>query len=211
MEDKGLQINKETWAKPKAKKLRLLKGIFDITRNTITGNLLSVPQDAANAIEALNLGEGAGKMGWILISRSLTDAVLNLIIENKYDFTKEEIVTDRLEKDLNEVLEEGKLFVGVDFFKAPAKLPFIDKAKPVFTGFLLLCGFDEPDSVNMINRLGGYFVFSLVKEWRQNHSYYQELEKFLKTPFDEAAKRENEWYIYSRLLSKQVDEKNNRW
>ncbi|MBC3541635.1 hypothetical protein H7U12_18210 [Rufibacter sp. H-1] len=69
----------------------------------------------------------------------------------------------------------------------------------------MLFGLNKVDSLNLVDRLPSYFTFSLVSEWRNNYKYYVILNDSLKTPFDNAAKKESEWYVYAKYLEKLVD------
>ncbi|MCP4148455.1 MAG: hypothetical protein GY757_11980 [bacterium] len=206
MPDNGIQLNSAVWAKPGNKKLALLKGIYTTAKNGLAANWLSVPGNIADTIAAIKLEGDAGSTGWKLVGRALTDALLTLIVEKHPVFQKESIVVDRLDRDLNAILEDSAYFIDADFFKHPERLPFITQTLPLFREFLQLCGFEEVDAVNMVGRLPGYFVFSLVHEWRQNYTYYKALKEHLLTPFDEAADRENQWYLYAKWLTRQMDE-----
>ena len=205
MKDKGIMLSNDFWTKPKVKKLQLLKGIFHLAKDASSGNWINVPADAIDVIDSIKIEDKTGKIGWILISRALADALLNLIVENYPTINKTDIITEELDLELDALLETEDFFVDVDFFKHPEKLLIIEKVKPVFTNFLELFNFDTNIIDNILNRYQSYFIFSLINEWRRNYKYYQKFADALITPFDKAAKKENEWFVYSNWLNKQID------
>lgn len=138
--------------------------------------------------------------------------MVSLIVENQEIFIrleKEDIITDNLDKKLNRILENEKININIDFFKDPRKLKLIEKVKPIFIDFLELFDCKEKEAENISNRFSTYFIFSLMKEWKEHPEYYQRLEDFFieaKSPWDEIGKNEREWLHYSAWLEKQVDE-----
>lgn len=204
MIEQGLKLE-SGWAKPKVKKAELFKGILKIIKSVSTSDCLSLPGDFLDTIESVKLEDKAGQVGWKLISRSMADALLNLIVENDLSFLKEDIVADHLDGDLDKLLEDEAVYINVDFFATPRKLALLEKATPVLIEFLMLFGFDEAQVKNIMERFPGYFVFSLETEWRKNYNYYEVLSASLITPFNAASKRENEWSLYSKWIIKQID------
>ena len=205
MHDKGIQIKNDS-AKIKVEKLKLLKGILNIVKDVSSvSGLGSLPIHTIDTIESFKMKDDLGSIAWKLICISLTDSLRTLISEVNLDISKEIIVTDNLENDLNIKLESGEYYLNSDFFKNPGRIPLINDLKPILTKFLALFELEYFEIENILNRLPSYFVFSLAKEWRKNHKYYSILEEHIHTPFDEAAKNEERWFLYSQWIKKQID------
>lgn len=206
--DKGIQLNSSRNKKINIKPLSLLKGITQAIIGSKTGDISGGCSGISDTIESISLKETTGQVGWKLVSRALVDALCTLIAESpdKYQFLKEEIETEELDRQLDEYITRETHSINTGFFSHPAQLPFIDNAKPILREFLQLFHFADYETDNLLNRLNSYFVFSLVREWRANSQYYKELTEKLNTPFDGAASQESEWLAYSQRLMKQVDE-----
>lgn len=200
-----VELDSNLWVKPKADKLKLLKGIWNILKDKATNNWGSVPGDVIDTIGAISFNENTGQIGWKLISRALADTLVTLVIEGNPDFTEADIETEQLDKQLSEALENEEYFIDFDFFNHPTNHPFVTKIKPYLKEFITLCGFSEIEASNILIRFDGYFVYSLASEWQSNYKFYQQLQESLKTPFDEAAKREYEWELNSSHLERQIN------
>lgn len=207
-----LENPKSIWNKPINVNIKLIKDFTNVLVDIIGNRAARIPADVLTLIEELNLKDGAGEIGWKLISRALVDAMFSLIIEDKkrlYQLKKEDIQTDEIDERLNHILENEEFEINERFFKNPKESEVIEKTKPIFKDFMAMFGFKENEAENITNRLPSYFVFSLMEEWKKHHKYYQKLIDFFeesKTPFDEAVKIEREWLHYSAWLKKQVDE-----
>jgi uncharacterized protein YjbI with pentapeptide repeats len=204
MIDQGLKLD-NAWAKPKVKKAELFKGIVKIIKDLSTSDCLSLPGDILDTVDSIKFEDNPGQVGWKLISRSMIDALLNLIVENDLSLLKKEIVVDHLDNELDKLLEDEAVYINVDFFKEPHKLLLLQKAQPVLTAFLQLFGFDDGRVNNIMERFPIYFIFSLETEWRKNYKYYEIVSASLHTPFNTASKKENEWSLYSKWIIKEID------
>ncbi|HRG88596.1 MAG TPA: pentapeptide repeat-containing protein [Chitinophagales bacterium] len=200
-----IKLNASKWVKPKVEKLKLLKGIFSILKNKATHNWTSVPGDVIDSISAISFDAESGQIGWKLISRSVADALVVLILEANPDFTERDIETEDLDSQFSAALETEECFIDFDFFNKPGELPLITKSLPIFTEFLTLCDFTKIEATNMMIRFKAYFTYSLANEWQKNYKFYQALEDSLQTPFDAAARREYEWMLNADYLEKQIN------
>lgn len=194
-----------SWVKPKVKKAQLLKSVLSIIKNISTSDYLSIPADVLDTVESVKFEENPGQVGWKLITRSMIDALLNLIVENDLTFLKKDIVVDDLDNELDKLLEDQTIYINVDFFKNPQKFSLIEQAQPVLSEFLKLFAFNVNEVKNILERFSSYFVFSLESEWSKHFKYYEVLSNSLHTPFNAASKKENEWSLYSKWLIKQID------
>src|SRR5687767_15869829 len=160
MKDKGVKLDSKLWIKPKVKKAQLFKGVLKIIQSLVKADYANLPGDLLDTIDSLKLEEQPGQIGWKLISRSMVEALVNLIIENDSAFEKKEIVVDQLDDQLDKLLENQNTFIDIDFFDKPYKLSFIERAKPVLYDFVRLFGFNENQVENIIARFASYFIFS---------------------------------------------------
>ncbi|MCE7990943.1 MAG: hypothetical protein HEP71_03145 [Roseivirga sp.] len=205
--DKGIQLTSATFAKPKVQPLQLLKGIANIIKDVgtaATGGLAGLPADIIDTIAAIKLEDKPETIGWKLISRSLVDAIVTLVSETGRGFLKEEIETSNLDKDLNKFLEKQEYFINRTFLKDPESLKLLEDIQPVLDEFLEIFGFNGAERKNLLERLGRYFLASLIAEWRTNVQYYAVLKSVLETPFDEAEQRASEWHVYGNHLITQI-------
>lgn len=205
--DKGIKLTNATFAKPKVQPLQLLKGIANIIKDfstAATGGLAGLPADVIDTISAIKLEDKPETIGWKLISRSLVDAIVTLVAETGRGFLKEEIETSHLDKDLNKFLEKKEYFIDRTFLKDPESLKLLQDIKSPLDEFLEIFGFNKAERKNLLDRLGRYFLSSLIVEWRANVQYYTVLKVVLETPFDEAGQRASEWHVYGNHLVTQI-------
>jgi hypothetical protein len=204
---KGLRLTNATFAKPKLKPLQLLKGIAGIIKDVgtaATGGLGGLPTDVIDTISAIRLEDKPETIGWKLISRSLVDAIVTLIAETGRGFLKEEIETAHLDRDLNAFLENEEYFISKTFLKDPESLKLLQDIQPLLDEFLEIFGFTQAERKNLLERLGRYFLASLITEWRTHVQYYAVLKAVLETPFDTAEQRASERHVYGNYLTTQI-------
>ena len=207
-EPKGIPITKpkSIWVKPIKLKLKLFNSLFNTFKDAILMNWTKIPTDVLDTISGLELKTSISERGWLLITRALMDAMLKLVDEHKNRIDVEAVVSDRLDKQLNEILENQDHYIGFDFFERPKKMKLLEMIQPVYCEFLQNVGFESSMAQNICNRLAGYFLLALMDEWRKNPDYYQTLGKGIKTPFDKAGQKEKEWLHYLAWIRKQVGE-----
>ncbi|MGE5339953.1 MAG: NACHT domain-containing protein [Candidatus Omnitrophota bacterium] len=197
---------KSIWAKPVKFKLPIFKHIFNIFTGVARGNLPKIADHVMDTISDLELKTEIGERGWLLITRALMNAMINLTDEHKHRIHIKDFVSDHLDNQLNVILENEQHYIGFDFFENPKKLRLLEMIQPVYGEFLSDVGFEPAMADNLCNRLTSYFIFALTDEWRRKSDYYQSLEKQIRTPFDRAGKEETEWLHYRAWLKKQPDE-----
>jgi hypothetical protein len=197
-QEKGIPIKKpkSIWAKPIKLKLKLFKNLFNTFKDAILSNWAKIPADVLDTISGIELKTSIGERGWLLVIRALMDAMLKLVDEHKERIDVEAVVSNHLDEQLNEILENQDHYIGLDFFENPKEMKLLAVIQPVYCEFLQTVGFESPMAHNICNRLTGYFVLALMDEWRKNPDYYQTLEKGIKTPFDKAGQKETEWLHY---------------
>jgi energy-coupling factor transporter ATP-binding protein EcfA2 len=205
---KGIKLKQPTsmWTKPVKLKLSLFKGLFNLAKDFITKQWTKLPSDAIDTISSIQLKTEAGERGWQLVVRSLSIAMMTLVMEHIYKINVDAVISDDLDRDLNEILAQEDHYIGFDFLKNPKGLKLLEKVGPVFCGFLVDVGFEPAIADNICHRLDSYFVFALKDEWHDESTYYAPLIEALKTPLDESVRKELEWNHYLAYLEKQIDE-----
>ena len=167
-----------------------------------SGNVYLFVKDIVDAVATVNIEPDVVDIAWLLIFRSLSEAIRNLVDEHKFLFISEYKNFDAIA----ETIEELETTINRDFFHRPKDLSILkDIAKP-FQEWLQLYGLDEAEAQSICNRLPSYFIFALNNEWRDHSQEYEKINQNLVTPFSEAVNKEESWQVYSAWLQKQVDE-----
>lgn len=196
---------KKSGRQTKVQKSKLFKGLLKIIKDISTTDWKSLPADTLDIIDSIKLDETNDNIAYKLLSRSLIDSLLNLIVENALCCEKEDIVSDELDERLASLLNSEEVVLDKVFFNDPSSSPFLEKASPIIKQFLLNFQITDNEANNILRRLPSYFLYSLTQEWQKNYKYYQVLKESLNTPFDEAVKKDSEWFLYSKWLYKQVN------
>ncbi|BAY34238.1 pentapeptide repeat-containing protein [Nostoc carneum NIES-2107] len=180
--------------------------------NGLTGNVSNVPENLVEMGAAVGLAKEPGEIAWLLIFRSLIQAMASLVDDNQDLLKKvnnddiETIVKHRLENCLQN-LEATELIIDSNFFAHPEELAIVPAIKEPFCQWLTEF-FSTPAQAEAIsNRLPTEFVYSLIEEWKKNSDKYTVLQTELNTPFIKANEREQAWQRYSRWLQKEINER----
>ncbi|MET0622113.1 MAG: pentapeptide repeat-containing protein [Pyrinomonadaceae bacterium] len=173
-----------------------------------------------DALASVRLSQDCGEVAWVLIQRSLLQAVHDLLKENEALIYRDadnpmvilsrrglpaddpDAVTARL--DLS--LEQGEITIDENFFRNPRTLPVLEQFKTPFRQWLELFGLNGAEADSIANRLPSYFVHALNEQWRERPEDYRCLKEAFDTPFTKAGAAEQAWQFYAALLQKQVDE-----
>lgn len=206
----GLSISKPTSVLKKSKSLKvnfkdfskaLGKGIVDLS----FGKWDSLAGDGVEALAALGLAANAEEVAWLLVYRSLLQAMKNLIDE-KTELEPEKFNVKTLQTNINQALENSSLSVNKKFFEHPEKDSIVETVKPAFLMWLKQCGLNDASAQAISDRLPIYFAAALHDEWGGHAKDYTVLKDKLDTPFTQASQRLQAWLRYSTLLQKQVEE-----
>ncbi|KAA6335218.1 hypothetical protein EZS27_016533 [termite gut metagenome] len=201
MKPSALSLN--PFAKPKMDGFKLLQGITKVLTNAILKNYSRIPSDIIDTIfESIHANPSL--VGWKLISRSLADAILQLIVESNHDYKENDIVIATLDKNLNKLLEDERYLVSMDFFNNPKGLPLLIAIKLVLEEYLKCFDFKPYESSTILSRFDSYFILSLRKEWGIHFESYKDLKGMIISPFDPAVKKEVEWNNYFIELEKEM-------
>ncbi len=188
--------------------------------NGATGKFAEALSDVTDALASVRLGQDCGEVAWVLIQRSLLQAVHDLLKENEALIYRDadnpmvilskrglppddpEAVTARL--DLS--LEQSEITIDENFFRSPRALPVLEQFKTPFRQWLELFNLNSAEAESIANRLPSYFVHALNEQWRERPEDYKCLKEAFDTPFTKAGAAEQAWQSYAALLQKQVDE-----
>lgn len=200
------------------------KDLFkSFTKAVITGATGKYADALAGALEALSslrVSDDCGEVAWLLIQRSLLQAVHDLLKENEALLYRDpenmmvrltrlglppddpDAITSRL--DLS--LEQSEMTIDENFFLRPRTLPVLEQFKTPFKQWLALFDLNDAEADSIANRLPSYFVHALNEQWRTRPEDYKCLKDAFDTPFTKAGAAEQAWQSYAALLQKQVDE-----
>ncbi len=220
----GLSVSKpvSVWNKPLNLDFRdFFKSLGKAAINGLTLNWADAAKESVDALSAIGLEKDCGQMAWLLIARSMIQAIYDLVEENiellktspdgywnlreQSEFSMDDLAA--LADKLDMSLEKKELVIDEDFFKRPKELTIVEDIKIPFAQWLIGFGLNEAQATSITDRLPSYFVFALNDEWRTRREDYVCLKEALDTPFTKASEREQLWLRYSAWLQKQVDER----
>ena len=165
----------------------------------------SLAGNGVDALAALGLVANAGEVAWLLVYRSLLQAMKTLIDE-KTELEPEKFNIKALQTNINEALESSSLTINKKFFEHPDKDAIVEAVKPAFMEWLKQCGLSQADAQAISDRLPIYFAAALHEEWGSHAKDYAVLKEKLDTPFTQANERVQAWLRYAIWLQKQVEE-----
>ncbi|MBN4003969.1 pentapeptide repeat-containing protein [Nostoc sp. LPT] len=207
----GFSVSKPValWNKPiKADFKELFKSLSKGVIDGVLGKWEEVAKDAVEATAALGLAAAPEEVAWLLIYRSLVEAIVSLVKGNQellFEKPNEkdlELLCDRL----NHSLESIELRIDQDFFSHPKDLPILEAIKTAFADWLKYFSVNQAQAQTISHRLPTYFVYALHEEWAKHPEKYACLKAKLDTPFTQANEREQSWQRYLAWLQKQVEE-----
>ncbi|MCC5607289.1 pentapeptide repeat-containing protein [Nostoc sp. CHAB 5834] len=207
----GFSVSKPValWNKPiKADFKELFKSLGKGVINGVFGQWGEVAKDAVEATAALGLGSAPEEVAWLLIYRSLVEAIVSLVKGNQELLFEKpnESDLDLLCDRLNDSLESIELRIDQDFFSRPKDLPILEAIKTAFADWLKYFSVNQAQALTISHRLPTYFVYALHEEWAKHPEKYACLKEELDTPFTQANEREQSWQRYLAWLQKQVEE-----
>ncbi|MEH1785419.1 MAG: pentapeptide repeat-containing protein [Nostoc sp.] len=207
----GFSVSKPValWNKPiNADFKELFKSLGKGVINGVLGHWGEVAKDAVEATAAIGLGSAPEEVAWLLIYRSLVEAIVSLVKGNqellfeKPNKSDLDLLCDRL----NDSLVSIELRIDQDFFSRPKDLPILEPIKTAFADWLKYFSVNQAQAQTISHRLPTYFVLALHEEWAKHPEKYACLKEELDTPFTQANEREQSWQRYLAWLQKQVEE-----
>jgi len=178
-------------------------------KTTITGAFGLWPETASGGIDILNAigikGNEVEAIAWMLVQRSLLQAMSQLAEECKADFNTEPDFKLLCEQ-LDHALQNSELALTPTFFTRPKQLSIVEAVQTPFRQWLQMCGLSLQQAQALAERLPRYFVFALNEQWRTNAANYAALQTALSGPFETANERELAWMRYGAWLERRIDE-----
>ena len=184
---------------------KMFKALSQAVGHGVTGNWIELAGDAAESLSALGLESDSGQLAWLLIRRSLTAAIYELVGESS-TLLGDDASIGKAWKGLDLALEESEVSLDRGFFVNPGGLPLLGAVGAVFSQWLVQAGLPHASAEAVAGRLPAYFIYALHHEWGKNHDLYGPITKAIDTPFTHAAEQERAWSTYYSLLGKQVDQ-----
>jgi hypothetical protein len=185
----------------------LFKALAKGVGHTATGKWIELGGDAVEALSALGLASEPGELVFLLIRRSLTMAVFELLGNSASHLSDTAAAEpDALIDSLDLSIESHEMSVDQNFFNRPGDLPIVNSFKVLLSDWLKRLGIEESAADAIAGRLPSYFVYALNEEWRRNSKSYGPLLEALNTPFTKAGDREWAWVQYSALLERRIQE-----
>jgi hypothetical protein len=165
----------------------------------------SLAGDGVDALSALGLKAGAGEIAWLLVYRSMLQAMKNLVDE-KTEIAPEKFKPKELKVAIDQALVDSSLSIDREFFTHPGKAAVVGLVQHSFISWLVAAGVFEADARAISQRLPIYFAAALHQEWGDRPKDYGVLKEKLDTPFTQANDRAQAWARYGVWLQKQVEE-----
>ena len=116
------------------------------------------------ALSALGLAANAEEIAWLLVYRSLLQAMKNLIDE-KTELEPEKFDVKVLQTKINQALEASSVSINKKFFEHPDQDSIVEDVRPAFVEWLKPYVLNEADAQAISFRLPIYFASALHEEW----------------------------------------------
>ena len=185
----------------------LFKALAKGVGHTATGKWIELGGDAVETLSALGLTTEPGELVFLLIRRSLTMAVFELVGDSASQLSDTAAAdADALVDSLDLSIEAKDMSVDQKFLDRPGDLPIVESFKTLLSDWLKRLGIEASAADAIAGRLPTYFVYALNQEWRRNSKSYGPLLEALNTPFTKAGDREWAWVQYSALLERRIQE-----
>ena len=206
----GIPIKKPTPALQKEVKIKFKDFLPTVGKAGIDaglGNWGALGKDSIDILKSLGLSSGKEEKAWLLVYKSLLQAVKNLI-EETTELQLDKFDLKSLQNQINQTLRDSSLVINQEFFLHP-------EDSCIVTDILLpLSVWLQKSDPNMRSagakvisqRLPSYFSLAIHEEWGNNSQDYSILQATLDTPFTQANARTKAWLRYSSWLQKQVEE-----
>jgi uncharacterized protein YjbI with pentapeptide repeats len=185
----------------------LFKALAKGIGHTAGGKWAELSADAVEALSAIGLTTEPGELAFLLIRRSITTALFDLVGESAIQLPSEASKdSDTLLDQLDFSISARDIRIDRRFLDRPADLPVLDHLQALLQQWLAGHGLGKQSAKAISDRLPSYFVYALNQEWRRNAKSYRPLLEALDTPFAKAGDREWSWTEYNALLQRRIQE-----
>lgn len=200
---------KSVFQKPlKADFKAIFKALSKGIGHTVVGKWEELANDSVEALSAIGLTTEIEELTFLLIRRSITKALFELVSESASGFlatTKKEDTKDLIEQ-LDYAILIKKTSIDKQFLDRPSELLLIKDLQKLLQRWLEKNGIAMRTAKTIASRYPTYFVYALNKEWRNNSQSYRPILEALDGPFSRASEREWGWAAYSALLQHRTQE-----
>src|ERR1044071_138466 len=125
----------------------LFKALAKGVGHTATGKWIELGGDAVEALSALGLATEPGELAFLLIRRSLTTAVFELLGDSASHLSdKAAADADALVDSLDLSIEAKDMSVDQKFLERPGDLPIINSFKTLLSDWLKQLGIEESEA-----------------------------------------------------------------
>jgi len=163
--------------------------------------------DTVETLSAVGLTTEPGELAFLLIRRSLTKALFDLVGESASQYlTQSNKDSMALTEQLDFSIASQETQIDHKFLDRPADIPLLRDVQQILNQWLEIHGLSPSSAQTIVERLPTYFVYALNQEWRQNAKTYQPLLQVIDTPFTKAGEREWAWAAYNALLQRRIHE-----
>ncbi len=123
--------------------------------------------DTVEALSAIGIATEPGELAFLLIRRSITKALFDLVGESAgQQLPEANKDAGALVEQLNFSLSVRDVQIDRKFLDRPAELPLIAELQSILRQWLEGLGVSMPTAGAICDRLPSYFVYALNQEWR---------------------------------------------
>jgi NACHT domain/Pentapeptide repeats (8 copies) len=185
----------------------LFKALSRGIGHTAVGKWEELATDTVEALSAIGLVTEPGELAYLLIRRSVTKALFELVIESSSQLMNEPAKDpDALVEQLDFAISNSDVHLDRTFLDRPADLRIVKDVQILLIKWLEGLAVPEATAKAIGDRLPSYFVYALNQEWRRNAKSYGPLIEALETPFIKAGEREWAWAAYAAFLQRKIQE-----
>jgi hypothetical protein len=198
-------LNREIKAEPG----KLIKGIGKMLLKGASLDWSGVGEAALDTVDAAGLREKPEELAYLLIYRSLTAALFELVKDHRDLFFNrpDEEQLHTLSACFEEEMGKAEVRISLDFFKQPDALPLLKQLQDPLSAWLHGLGAKQTDAEQIACRLPDYFVTALHETWRDAPQDYAALTQHFDTPFTQATEEAQNWRRYKQWLQRQVSDR----
>lgn len=203
----SIEKPKSIWKrKVKFNFIPLFTSLGKAAAHAATFNFEELAVDTADTVASLGLEIPLQELAFVLLQRSIFDALLSLTKESASYLSADSLMYERLSSELESSLVDIEIKFDEKFFKNPKELTVLVKIEEAYSQWLCDCGVSPGNSVVIAKRFKSYFVYSLASEWRRDPKNYLPLIESGASPFSDAEEYEKGWQTYFAFLEKRINE-----
>lgn len=185
----------------------LFKALAKGVGHTAVGKWEELGNDTVEALCAIGLSTEPSELLFLLINRSVTKSVFDLIGDSASQIVSDtSSEADSLLEQLDFSISSRPFRIDHRFLDRPSELRLVGDVQYLVQTWLEGLGVSTPSASAIAGRFPSYFTYALHKEWRRNAKSYRSILEALETPFAKASDREWAWKEYGAMLRHRVEE-----